>query len=578
MLRTTGAGSLLSFQSITGGAYDLSLFSTNGSITHSTGILTADDVIVNAATNATLRTINATTVNGVARTGNITLNGVITATGGGTPLVLYIRNADFVNNAGASALATPSGRFLVYLRTAGTHTIGGLTPYTQVNGIVFGDDISAYPTGNYIFYNTGAAPAQTLTVRPTAQTITYGDSISQSAYTLSGLLFGDTVTGAPLLATTPASPNAGFYAAGLTASAGTLAASGYTLAYATGALTVDTRAITATPNTLSHIYGNSVAAPTGYTITTGSVIGADSLGTATYDLSSVSSASNVGAYTYTMSGLSNANYTITFANGAYNVTSRAITVTANAGLTKQYGDTDPTLAYTITSGSLYSSDAFTGALSRTAGENIGAYALNNGNLALSSNYTLTIDTAGRSLAITPRLVTATPNTLSHIYGNSVAAPTGYTITTGSVIGADSLGTATYDLSSVSSASNVGAYTYTMGGLSNANYTITFANGTYNVTSNAGLTKQYGDMPSSVRIQIEEEDSIANESITEKTDTSLSMVSLFESNATTPSDNPKSNAAPAISRNKCDVNANIGLRASSSGLSKLGGGDCSSKND
>jgi len=481
VLRTTGSTSLLSFQSITGGAYDLSLFSTNGSITHSAGTITADDVIINAATNATLRTINGTTVNGVARTGNITLNGVITASGSGTPLVLYVRNANFVNSAGASALTTPSGRFLVYLRTAGTHTIGGLTPYTQVNGIVYGDNISAYPTGNYIFYNTGAAPTLALTVTPTAQTITYGDSISQAAFTLSGLLFGDSFTGAPVLATSPGTPGAGFYAAGLTASAGTLVASGYTITYATGALTVNARAITATANTLSHIYGNSVATPTGYTITTGSVIGADNLGAATYDLSSVSSASNVGAYAYTMSGLTNSNYTITFANGAYNVTSRAITVTANAGLTKQYGNSDPTLAYTITSGSLYSSDAFTGSLNRTVGENVGTYALNNGNLALNSNYTLTIDTAGRSLAITPRPITVRPNALSQVYGSNLTAPTGYSLTAGSIIGGDSLDSPVYSFAGISPASDVGSYTYSASGLRNANYSISYALGNYAIT-------------------------------------------------------------------------------------------------
>ena len=44
-------------------------------------------------------------------------------------------------------------------------------------------------------------------------------------------------------------------------------------------------------------------------------------------------------------------------------------------------------------------DAFSGALSRAAGENVGNYALNQGSLALNANYTLSY--AGSNFGITP---------------------------------------------------------------------------------------------------------------------------------------------------------------------------------
>ena len=85
-----------------------------------------------------------------------------------------------------------------------------------------------------------------------------------------------------------------------------------------------------------------------------------------------------------------ANYTITYVGANLTITTRAITITADPK-TKVYGTADPALTYQITSGSLAGNgDAFTGALTRDPGQNIGTYAIRQGTLALNSNYTLTI--------------------------------------------------------------------------------------------------------------------------------------------------------------------------------------------
>lgn len=76
-----------------------------------------------------------------------------------------------------------------------------------------------------------------------------------------------------------------------------------------------------------------------------------------------------------------------------------ITVTPDAGQHKTYGKADPVLAYTHSSAVNGEVPAFTGALARTADENVGSYAIDLGTLALkdegsflAQNYTLELST------------------------------------------------------------------------------------------------------------------------------------------------------------------------------------------
>ncbi len=64
---------------------------------------------------------------------------------------------------------------------------------------------------------------------------------------------------------------------------------------------------------------------------------------------------------------------------------KALTVTADAK-SKTYGDADPALTYAADG--LVDGDTLTGALTRAAGENAGAYAIGQGTLAANANYTL----------------------------------------------------------------------------------------------------------------------------------------------------------------------------------------------
>ena len=110
------------------------------------------------------------------------------------------------------------------------------------------------------------------------------------------------------------------------------------------------------------------------------------------------------------------------------ITVRPITVTADAQ-SKVYGDSDPTLTYRVTSGSLASGDRFSGSLRRVVGKNVGVYAIEQGSLSAGSNYAITY--ASANLTISERPITVTVDAKSKTYGDSDPALT-YQIASGTL--------------------------------------------------------------------------------------------------------------------------------------------------
>ena len=109
------------------------------------------------------------------------------------------------------------------------------------------------------------------------------------------------------------------------------------------------------------------------------------------------------------------NYIITNEGAEFTINKRPLQVTATAGQFKTYGDADPVFAYTITSGTLAFSDTFTGALSRSAGENVGFYAITIGTLTVNdgnggNNYNLSLVSNNFEIKKRPITVKADPKT------------------------------------------------------------------------------------------------------------------------------------------------------------------------
>jgi hypothetical protein len=117
------------------------------------------------------------------------------------------------------------------------------------------------------------------------------------------------------------------------------------------------------------------------------------------------------------------NYAITYVNNTTGVINQeAVTVTPTSGQTKVYGTGDPTLAYTITNGTLYNGDQLSGALTRAgygtlAGEQVGNYAIIQGTLAASANYSLVL-TSGVTFTINAAPLSLAANAQSKVYGTN----------------------------------------------------------------------------------------------------------------------------------------------------------------
>ena len=154
----------------------------------------------------------------------------------------------------------------------------------------------------------------------------------------------------------------------------------------------------------------------------------------------------------------------------------ALTVTADAA-GKIYGDLDPALSYSFTSGTLLGPDfdiATLFTLSREAGENVGIYdILGILNAYGDSRYTVTVIGAD-NFTIAPRAITiaAVPGQ-GKTYGDADPSPLAITITVGNLVAGDSLTGAL----SRAMGENAGLYAISQGTLSAGNnYAVTYIGG------------------------------------------------------------------------------------------------------
>src|SRR6185437_13244633 len=252
----------------------------------------------------------------------------------------------------------------------------------------------------------------------------------------------------------------------------------------------------------------------------------------------------VSTYNYNLGNVvvsAPSNYTTNLTAGTFAITPRTLTITADAGQSKVYGNSDSasgfgysstglvigvTPRYWNSSGQLVNAassitDSVSGNLGRTAGEIVSTYNYNLGNVAASApnNYSTSL-TAG-TFAITPRALTITADAgQSKIYGNSDSASGfGYS-STGLVIGVtpkywNSSGQWVASASSITDSVNgqlgrtageiVSTYNYNLGNVvvsAPSNYTTNLTAGTFaitprtlTITADAGQSKVYGNSDS-----------------------------------------------------------------------------------
>ncbi|WP_316828318.1 MBG domain-containing protein, partial [Pedobacter miscanthi] len=410
-----------------------------------------------------------------------------------------------LGNTTAATTADITARAIVITADAKSKTYGDADPaftYTYAGTLIGtdtftgslsrapGENIGTYAvnqgtlalSGNYsITFNSAnlIIGKKTVTVTAAAKSKTYGDADPALTYTFApALVTGDSFSG-NLTRTT--GENIGTYAI----NQGTLALNpNYTLTYVGADLTIGKKTVTVTAVAKSKTFGDADPALT-YTFAPALVTGDTFIGNLTRVVGE-----NVGTYAINQGTLAlNANYTLTYGGANLTIGAKTIMVTA-AAKNKTYGDADPALTYTFAP-ALVTGDSFSGNLTRTTGENIGTYAINQGTLALNPNYTLTY--VGADLTIGKKTVTVTAAAKSKTYGDADPALT-YTFAPALVTGDSFSGNLTR-----TTGENIGTYAINQGTLAlNPNYTLTYVGAdltigkkTVTVTA-AAKSKTYGD--------------------------------------------------------------------------------------
>jgi len=365
--------------------------------------------------------------------------------------------------------------------STGDISIGSGT--TDASGYVSisGASLTGYDEGSYpgeivaSFSNNGiyegSTGSGTLTVNPKVLTIisvtannriydtTTTAALNTGSAALSGVVSGDSVTldvsGAmgsfsnANIGTGKTVITAGFTISGVDAG-------NYSLTQPTAVANITAYPITVTANAMNKTYGDVDPA---FTYTNTPLLGSDVFSGSL----SRAAGEDVGTYAINQGTLSaGGNYSIAFVGANLTINVKAITVTADE-MDKSYGDADQAFTYTNTP--LVGSDAFSGSLSRDAGEDVGTYAINQGTLSAGGNYSIAF--VGANLTINVKAITVTADEMDKSYGDADPA---FTYTNTPLVGSDAFnGSLSRD-----AGEDVGTYAINQGTLSaGGNYSIAF---------------------------------------------------------------------------------------------------------
>ncbi|AJH15068.1 bacterial surface protein 26-residue [Myroides profundi] len=370
-----------------------------------------------------------------------------------------------------------------------------------------GEDVGTYAitqgmliaNSNYVLSFIGAdltiTPA-VLTVTATLQSKVYGAVDSKLDYTISGLVNNDKETAVLSGSLSRAvGEDVGSYAI----TQGDLKANGnYTLVFKGANLTIGKAPLTVTANAQSKVYG-AVDPKLDYTVS--GLVNNDKETDVLSGSLFRKVGEDVGTYAITQGTLiANSNYVLSFTGADLNITPAVLIVSATAQ-SKVYGVVDPKLGYTVSG--LIEGDLLSGSLSRAVGEDVGTYAINQGDLKANGNYALSF--AGANLTIDKASLTVTVNPQSKIYG-AVDPSLNYTVS-GLVNNDKETAVLSGSLSRVAG-EDVGTYSITQGDLkASGNYTLDFKGASLEVTPAVLIvtvntkSKVYGDADPSLNYTV-----------------------------------------------------------------------------
>ncbi|MDL4521409.1 MBG domain-containing protein [Pseudomonas aeruginosa] len=361
-------------------------------------------------------------------------------------------------------------------------------------------------TLSYVGNDLRITPAQ-LNVIADAKTKVYGDLDPALTYQVSGLKRGDTagavLNGGSL--SRVAGENVGVY--GINQGGLGLVSSNYTLNYQGNNLTITKALLNVIADAKTKVYGD---ADPSLTYQVSGLKNGDSAGSILTGGLNRAAGENVGVYGINQGdlALNSGNYDLSYQGNNLTITKALLNVIADAK-TKVYGDADPSLTYQVSglkNGDTAGAVLNGGSLSRVAGENVGVYGINQGDLALNSgNYDLSYQ--GNNLTITKALLNVIADAKTKVYGDADPALT-YQVsglkngdTAGAVLNGGGLVRV--------SGENVGNYAIQQGGLGlvSGNYDLAYQGNNLTITKALlnviadGKTKVYGDADPSLTYQV-----------------------------------------------------------------------------
>ena len=330
--------------------------------------------------------------------------------------------------------------------------------------------------GNYKAADIGNQTSTTANITQRVATLTWGtaaltyNATAQApTATVSNVAEGDNVTVTVNGAQTNVGENYTATAIALSDANYKLPAEGLTCNF-----TIAPAELAVTADAQTKVYGDDD--PTTLTYTATGLLGSDAITGALVR----TEGNNVGEYDISQGTLAASNnYTIAFTGAKFTITKATLAITAD-DKSKIYGATDPELTYTV-AGLKYDDtkeSVLSGALARATGEQVGAYAINQGSLTASNNYTISFTGANLTITKTGLTITAKPKTIN--YGDE---PANDGVEYSGFVGTDDVsvlgGSPTYDYS-YSQYDNVGSYTITPSGWTSENYDITYVAGSLTV--------------------------------------------------------------------------------------------------
>lgn len=330
-----------------------------------------------------------------------------------------------INQAGSGLLSGTGRRLLYTSNTAGAFSLGGLSGYTQFDGVGFPNDTQGLVT--LVLYNAaGAGPTLTLTITANDFIRLYGQPNPAFTASFSGGTSADltvqptfSILGGPAV-------NVGTY----TIVPSGAASNTHNIEYVNGTFRIDPAVLRYIANPTSRLYGdaNPLFGGTVTGFVNGDTLESATTGTLAFD-SFAGATSDAGVYSIYGSGLSANHGNYIFEQAATNFSAltvdRAPLTVTISDVTRTYGSANPQFDWTITGfrneedfSVLTSFGLFTNA---TALSSVGDYEISAGGIA--RNYV--VNAVPGTLSITPAPLTLQGSSVSSVFGS--VHQLGYTV-------------------------------------------------------------------------------------------------------------------------------------------------------